>query len=147
MKKIIAICNKCLKIIICGKYIVMGGYTFCSKQCGEEFHKLPSKQFCISCLTETTEISNPNWSLVLRKIRHHSVGSELYMIFLSFGFSKGNCQKCGSYIVKLWLCFLGIPIYPLSRYRFLYTKKPHYVPGEPVIIPKISDILVRKMNN
>jgi len=48
--------------------------------------------------------------------------------------------------MRLWFGFV-LPIYPLSKYRFLYTKKNHAVFGEPFLECEINDILVRKVKN
>jgi hypothetical protein len=68
-----------------------------------------SEPFCSSCTASTTPDSAGELVSV------NGIGHVLY------GWS-GRCDRCQSVIKRLFICILFIPIWPLARYRVIYSQ-------------------------
>ena len=113
----------------------------CFKHYLEAYLKLPAKNFCESCLAETTDISDSRWYSFIRYV----VIRLSQAPFIYLGSKKNECPVCGSFVRKLWIEF-PFSIVPINKYRVLYTRDLRPIAwGEPADSYFINDILVRKL--
>lgn len=62
--------------------------------------------FCGSCTDETVPWIAPNTRTV------NGTGTHFYG-------AADPCPRCGSVVKQLYMCFLGIPIAPMGRFRII----------------------------
>ena len=104
----------------CGQLILFGGLrqepeAFCNERCLERLQSvIAHPNFCGACLATTgPQSSGGTFTL-------NGIGTKLYG-------SKHRCLTCGSVIQRLWVCFLYIPIIPLSKFRVKYLRPTRFM--------------------
>jgi len=96
----------------CGERILAGGIThdgvrYCRESC-MEFNLHPG--FCQSCLEATEEKTAGNLETL------NGIGTVMYG-------RSDPCPECGSVVRRVWVVFVYIPVFPLSRYRVIDSEK------------------------
>ena len=111
-------CKICNTIVVASS-LKDGADTFCSLRC---YTQSTTPGFCKDCLEATTPES-PGSTYIFQ-----GIGTRLLFV-------KDRCPNCHSVVqTKFFVLFL-IPIFPLGRYRLLYTARNKYVGRQVVRTP------------